>query len=564
MKSRNRTTKSKYRTRLVLALVASASMLLAACSSPAKTAGADELTVRVAAGATGPFTSQFNPLLNASKDASGNSSYVIFEPLMVDDVANSQSKPWLATSGDWSNGGKTLTIKLRNDVMWSDGQPMTGEDVAFTFRLMGKYPALNFYGLPVASATSPDPATTVVTFTKPAFQYLWSNTTPVPEHLWKDVADPVKYTNPQPVGTGPFALKSFSPQAITLERNSHYWGEQPKVNTAQYLAFDSESSMLAALQAGQVDWITTGTADPAAIAKQAPSKIGYWSTNPSPAMIFLYPNDAQAPTNDAHLRLAISEAIDRAKVSKLAFGDKNAPAESPTGLDPKSRAKSIAPEYKDLTFSSAGAEAAKQTLISAGYTAGTSGTFTAPDGKPLQLTLTVPTTNPYGDWVRAGQAIAADLAAAGIPTTLKTEAQPAWHTDTSNGNYQLTLRALGGILPVYDLYSRIFSQNELTPLGKSANVNYQRYTNPQAGKLLADFADSAPNSAGETTALAGLEKLMVSQAPIIPLFHISGVGMWRTDRFTGWPSQTDQYAVPTGNHNNAEEVLTAIRPAGTK
>ncbi|MBT8159712.1 ABC transporter substrate-binding protein [Arthrobacter sp. GN70] len=547
-----------------MALVASASMLLAACSSPAKTAGADELTVRVAAGATGPFTSQFNPLLNASKDASGNSSYVIFEPLMVDDVANSQSKPWLATSGDWSNGGKTLTIKLRNDVMWSDGQPMTGEDVAFTFRLMGKYPALNFYGLPVASATSPDPATTVVTFTKPAFQYLWSNTTPVPEHLWKDVADPVKYTNPQPVGTGPFALKSFSPQAITLERNSHYWGEQPKVNTAQYLAFDSESSMLAALQAGQVDWITTGTADPAAIAKQAPSKIGYWSTNPSPAMIFLYPNDAQAPTNDAHLRLAISEAIDRAKVSKLAFGDKNAPAESPTGLDPKSRAKSIAPEYKDLTFSSAGAEAAKQTLISAGYTAGTSGTFTAPDGKPLQLTLTVPTTNPYGDWVRAGQAIAADLAAAGIPTTLKTEAQPAWHTDTSNGNYQLTLRALGGILPVYDLYSRIFSQNELTPLGKSANVNYQRYTNPQAGKLLADFADSAPNSAGETTALAGLEKLMVSQAPIIPLFHISGVGMWRTDRFTGWPSQTDQYAVPTGNHNNAEEVLTAIRPAGTK
>lgn len=535
-----------------------AALVLNGCAAGGGSSG-DTTVLRMAASANGPFTQQFNPLLAASQVASGYSWEMIYEPLMMNDIAHDQPKPWLAESYSWADAGKTLTIKLRDGVKWSDGQPMTASDVAFTFTLLQNNKALNFYSLPLAGASAPTADTAVVTFSKPAYQYQWWNTYPVPEQYWKSVTDPVKYTNPRPVGTGPYALNSFTPQTITLQRNPYYWGNAPAVQTVRFLAYDSDNSMAAALEAGQADWITTSS-DPKPIAQRSPDKIDYWATSPSSAQIFLYPNDNSYPTNQATVRLAMSQAVDRSAVSQLAFGGNNPPAGSATGLDPAAQAKYIAPQYQNAKLGAGDPAAAKQTLTTAGYKLGGDGIFTTPQGTPLQLTLTVPSTNPYGDWVRAAQIMAGQLKAAGIAVTVQTESQPAWRTDTELGHYQLTLRALGGAIPIYDLYNRIFAQN-VAPIGTVAATNYQRYTNPEGQTLLQDLANAAPDSPAEKTALAGLEQLMVDQAPIIPLFHITGVGMWRTDRFTGWPSENNPYAVSIGNHLNAEEVVLALKPA---
>jgi peptide/nickel transport system substrate-binding protein len=547
--------------RVVLGLGALALVAVGLAGCRGADAGASAVTLRVAATASGPFTDQFNPLLDTAKGASGYSTLIVYEPLMMDDFVHATTKPWLATSYQWSDRGRTLTIHLRPNVKWSDGTPLTGDDVAYTFDLMIKHAALNFYGLPLSGASAPDATTTVVHFKRSGYQYLWWYTTPVPKHVWQPVKDPVTFTNQHPVGTGPFVLKTFTPQAITFTRNTNYWGTAPHVQTVQYLAYDSDSSMVAALEGGQVDWITTSTSDPKRIAQSSPTKIGYWVTVPSPAKIYLFSNDAQAPTRDVTLRRAMSEAIDRTQISTVAFNGQNTPLRSPTGLDLDTQSTLIAPAYRDLSYGAADPSAAKRLLLAAGYKAGSNGMLTTPSGSPLSLTITVPSSNPYGDWVRAGLMIATQLKAAGIGTTVKTESETAWREDVNLGNFQLTLRASGGILPLFDMYNRIFDQ-KLAPVGTKANTNFERYSNPDARAALLSLANSSAGSRAELSALGRLEKLMVDQVPIIPLFHVTGIGMWLPDRFSGWPGANNSYAVPTGTSINAVEVMTTVQPLG--
>jgi peptide/nickel transport system substrate-binding protein len=540
-------------------LVAVLAMGASACSARSNLGGAaDGATLRLAAVASGPFTQQFNPLMQASKDAAGDIQVYMYEPLLMNDMKRAQAAPWLVTSYTWSDGGKTLTLKLRSGVKWSDGQPMTADDVAFTFELMRKNAALNFYTLPLAGASAPASDTAVITFSQPAYQYEWWDTTPVPKHTWASVSDPVTFTNPNPVVSGPFNVKSFSSQVITLARNTNYWGNAPKLQTLQLLAYDSANSMVSALRGGQVDWITPQVNDPAAIAKLDPSKIGYWATPMSPTIIYLVPNAGQGPLTQAPVRLAISQAIDRANVSNLAFGKMNGPMDSPTGLDLASRGALIPAEYRSVKFGAGDAAQAKQTLTSAGFTLN-NGVFAAPDGTPLRFAITVPTSSPYGDLVRAATLISQQLKAAGIDATVKSESPTAWRTDIAQGQFQLALRGLGGNLSVYGLYNSIFDQH-IKAAGKAATLNFERYKNPQAQQFLDQYASAAPGSTQEAAAAGGLATLMVKDAPMIPLFHVTYFALWRSDRFTGWPSDADPYALPIGGHINAVKIALAVAP----
>lgn len=549
----------------VQALLVGTAAILVAAAVPACAAdqtGTSTDTLKVAAVAAGPFTQQFNPLLLGSQNGNGYAAEAIFEPLMMDDFATGQVKPWLVASYSWSKDGRSLTLNLRPGITWSDGRPLTADDVAFTFNLIRQNKALNTNSMPLADAKAVSGTQAVITFTRPDYQEMWWRTTVVPKHLWSTVSDPVKYANTKPVGTGPYMLKSFTSQAITLQRNPHYWQPgQPKMETLQYLSFDSDSSMVAALQTGQVDWITPSAADPKVIVSHSSTKLGYWATKPNTGMTFLLPNEASYPTNQQPLRKAMSQALDRSQLSSVALGGHNEAAQSPTGLDVATRGQAIAPQYRSLRYGGADTAGAKATLTAAGYRMGGDGVFVTPRGTPLKLTLTVPSSDPYGDWVRAGQLMAAELRAAGIAVTVKTEAQVTWRSDTALGNFQLTMRSLGGTLSTFDVFNRIFQQSSGNTAGKAAKRNYERYRDAQAGALLEQYARSAQGSPGEAQALAGLEKIMVEQIPVIPLFFNSGVGMWNTDAFTGWPGTSNPYAVPVGNSPNSVMVLSRVGPA---
>ncbi|GAP60697.1 heme-binding protein A [Arthrobacter sp. Hiyo1] len=527
-------------------------------SSATNTAGG---TLKVTAGASGPFTDNFNALIASSSSASGFAAYAIFEPLLQEDFGSGKTRPWLVSSYTWGPDGKTLTLKTKEGVKWSDGETFTAKDVAFTFNLMKANPAFNAVSLPLTGAEATDNTAAVIHFSKPAYQVMWWRTETVPEHIWKDVQDPVKYANPNPVGTGPYMLKSFTPQAITLQKNPYYWQAGGNFSTVQYLAADSSSSMIANLQSGGVDWIGTAGIDGATVKKLAPNTIDYWNTTINPSVALLLPNFAHAPLDQLPVRKAIDIALDRDEISKIGTAGLNAAVESPTGMDVKTRGDMIAASYSDQKYGKADPDTAKKILTAAGYQLGPDNVFVSPNGQRLDFKLTVPTTYPQADLFGMTRVMVPELAAAGIKVTVKSEQQQAYVKDVEMGNYELTMRTNGGTPSVYDFYNRIINQQPISaPAGTGTQLNYERYPNSNAPALLSAYAAAAPGSKQEQSAIGAIQKVMVEDLPGLPLVFSGGAGMWRTDRATGWPSASDPYAAPVPGSVNAELVLLKLSP----
>jgi peptide/nickel transport system substrate-binding protein len=558
------TLRATHSARWATCLIVATALLVAGCTAGNQQERAGKGPLRVSAITTGPFTRQFNPLLSAagSFQANGYAVMTIYEQLMMENYSTGTLQPWLATSFTWSKDGKSLTLHIRPNVKWSDSTPLTATDVAFTFDLLKKYAALNSQGLPLASASAPSPDTAVIKFDEPAYQQVWWRNPIVPQHVWSKIGDPVKFTNPDPVGSGPYTLSSFSAQVISLKKNPHYWQPgKPAVSQVQYLAYDSDSSAIAALQAGQVDWISPAINNPQTVTRGG-SKIGYWATPQNAGVVFLLPNAAVYPTSDPALRQAISASLNRKEVSQVGLGGINPPADSPVGLNPNNKGELdlIAPQYKSVRYGAADPGKARSILTAAGYKAGGNGYFTTPKGQPLNVTLMVPTSSAFGNMVGAAQVISKQLEAAGIKVTIKNESAKAWREDINTGNYQLSMRSIGGTLAFYQRYASIFDQ-DIAPIGKTALANYERYSNPAAAALLKRYQVAAKGSAQEAEALAGLQQLMVTDVPVIPLYLTTAIGMWRTDRFSGWPGETNPYATSTGASPSASWVVANVAPA---
>src|SRR5215217_6213916 len=84
----------------------------------------------------------FNPLLYEA-DTLWPAAAGIYEPLVVYNRATASYMPWLGTRYDWSENNRRLRFLLRPGVKWSDGEPFTARDVAFTFELLKRFPALD-------------------------------------------------------------------------------------------------------------------------------------------------------------------------------------------------------------------------------------------------------------------------------------------------------------------------------------------------------------------------------------------------------------------------------------
>src|SRR5215216_1637135 len=169
--------------------------------------------------------------------------------------------PWLATGYEFDSDNATLTFTLRDGVEWSDGNPFTAKDVAFTFDLLRANAALPGTGgirtvLPLLDDISvPDERTVTFAFSQTFAPGLYDigHQMIVPEHLWKDVADPVRFVNEEPVGTGPFTqVPVFEDQYWELHRNPNYW--QAGKPLVRGLRFPAYGDVNLSLIDGEIDW----------------------------------------------------------------------------------------------------------------------------------------------------------------------------------------------------------------------------------------------------------------------------------------------------------------------
>lgn len=521
----------------IAATATAAVLAVSGCSAnkPGAGAGTDGAVLTVMS-STGPsFQKTFNPF---SPTVNPGAKGLLYEPLFLESPAREKGTPWLATKMAWNSDGTQLAFTIRPDVKWSDGTPFTAKDVAFSFNLLVKFPAINTDAFPVASATA-DGDIATVKFSTVAFAYeqALGNFTPVPEHLWAD-QDASKWTNPDPIGTGPYTEGGFSAQLITYAKNNSYWqSDTVKVAKIQFPVATPET-FVSNLGSGKYDWAGGFVANIQKVfVDKNPEHNKFWF--PGDGLVNLVMNVQKAPFNDLKLRSAISMAIDRNELSKTAEQGYE-PVPSPTALVLPALSRYMDPQYKDAKFTYDTAKA-NSLLDSAGYPKGADGIRVAPGGQKLAFTLDIPSG--YTDWVTMSTLLKAQLLKIGIEVKPQGVAAAAWSTQLHAGTFQLTIASVAVGTGAYSLYRSFLSKELSAPQGQPAKKNYARWEDPATEKFLKDYA-STDDKTAQMKAIHGLEGVVVNQLPVIPLLQSANWFEYRTSNFTGWPDAENPYALP--------------------
>jgi len=527
---------------------------VAACSSSHSTSGSSAskpvtLTEESVTGVT--FTKNFNPFDTNSLGTQANLRSLTYEPLFeFDALQPGVYHPMLGKSFTWSNGGKTLTVDLRTGVKFSDGTPFTSADVAYTFNLMNSNAAANYSGLPaLASVTTPDTSTVVLNFKAAQYANIFAiagDTLIVPKHIYSSISSIATASVADPIGTGPYVLKSFTTQLVTFSANPHYWGGTPPISTVQIPYYSGNTAATTALAAGQLDW--AGNEIPSLqqlYVSKDPAHNHYWF--PGGNTVTLWINVTKGgPLADVKVRQAISAGLNRQELSTKGEYGYEAPATSSSGLILPTQQSSLAPSLANDISATADASKVASILSGDGYAKDSKGMW-AKGGQEISFSVEDPTA--FTDYYADAQLIAGQLKAVGINATVDGVAAPSWFTDAADGNFQTMVHWGGGVGGAADPYP--FGQYQYwmdssisAPVGQSATSNYGRYSNAQAQAAFTQFENTNSTTA-QNTSLQTLEGIESSQLPTIPLLYGADWNEYSTARITGWPTQSDPYMDPS-------------------
>ena len=218
------------------------------------------------------------------------------------------------------------TFKIRPGILFHNGREMTAEDVKFSTDRVLDPETASFYIRRFDSMESvevTDSETLVVTFSAP---------TPRAEELFFThvnaimPSEAIENMNTDPVGSGPYRLKEHRPGEVTiLERNTDYWEDGlPYLDEIHMIPIEDETSRLAALRAGEVDWIRN---PPRAEIEslQADESLNV-QVLPSSWVDYFKMNIDKPPLDNLNVRLAIAMAIDRDAANQRALFGLGAPA----------------------------------------------------------------------------------------------------------------------------------------------------------------------------------------------------------------------------------------------
>ena len=502
----------------------------------------------------GPFPASENPY--GTTNGLGQLTPFVYEPLFQFDwLRPSETIPWLATSYAWSNGGRTITFVIRSGVKWSDGTPFTAADVAFTYNMIKNNPSINFNGLQITSVSQVGGNEVRLTFAKPAYSQLYYITSEyiVPEHIWKSYTSPGTEQNPNPVGTGPYLVSTFSPQSIILKPNPTYWQGPPKVQEIVEPDILSNNTCDDELYTGQAQW---GGCFLASFAKFKANKYNVFASSPQQVQ-GLIPNLTEFPMSSTPFRQAMSLVMNRKAIAIAGDLGEEPWITNPTGLVLPNEDAYLAPQYAHLTYQQNIPEA-KSVLSKAGFKWSSSGALEGPNGKAISVTITVVAA--YSDNVACAELILQEFKAIGLQGQLKLEAAPAVTADEESGNFQLVEGSSAGGLTPYNAYNSLMNSALTAPIGKTATADFSRFDSAAADAALTEFAGS-DNLTQQKKAAATLEGIFMAQLPIIPFMYTVAWGEYNTQHFTGWPSPSDPYAMGTTYYTPEDElVVLHIRP----
>ncbi|MBX9388187.1 ABC transporter substrate-binding protein [Streptomonospora nanhaiensis] len=532
----------------VLAAALAALPAAPAAASPGAGGGeGDTLTIAVSQ----PVDS-LSPFL-AQRLISTNIHRLAYDYLTNYDPETNEPIPALAESWETTDEGRTWTFTIRDDVEWSDGEPLTAEDIAWTYTTMmedeGAATANGNFVANFESATAVDDTTLRIELAEPQATMLALDIPIVPKHVWEDVEDFGAFNNDEDfpiVGSGPFVITDHRPnQSITLEANEDYWRDPPKFDRLVFRYMPEKDAQVEALRAGEVSFIADltpaqadalGETENIAVNEATGKRFQAFTVNPGARTQdgeeF---GDGHPALTDRVLRQAIMRAIDKNEIVESVYGGYAEPA---GGYIP-ARYEDYHWEPGDDDPLGFDVEAANEMLDEAGYERGDDGVRVSPDGDRLELRLHVHNDRP--DYVAMGRLIDERLADIGIEIDNQTVDPGVLSDALYNGTYDLIFTGWS-VNPDPDYVLGIHTCDAL-PVERGTMRTDAYFCDEEYDRLYEQQLANYDDPEGRAEQIRQMQEILYEEAVVNVLTYADVLEAYRTDQISDIQVQPD----PGGN-----------------
>jgi peptide/nickel transport system substrate-binding protein len=516
-----------------LVVSAGSGLALAQSASPS----ADE-PVTFVVGVTGDLNSA-NPLRQIDTTESFLSG-LIYDGILRLGQADYATEPELVESWETSEDGLTWTFVLRDDITWSDGEPITAHDFKWTadFIMENDISSWSDGYRFTESIEAADDRTIVWKTTRPTLvPGLPGYSLILPEHVWGEMTpkEIKEFRNfPDTVGSGPFKLVEWEPGEFwRVEARDDYYRGAPNIDEIVFRVYNSSESVVQALIKGDIDHTLVPTAGLfERLKREDPSKIGTAVTS-AEAFHQMSFNVVDDPSSTAHpavldpvVREAVSWALDKQTMVERVvrgyaepgttpivplydFWHWEPPADERIGFDP---------------------ETARQMLDDAGYvdTDGDGVREMPGGGDPLEWRLYVATTDPDG--INAAPFVQEYLRDIGIETSIRSMTDSKLYDQWYAFDWDLIIYSWG-VGPDPDFILSSFTSNQCGYWSDTC------YSNPEYDRLYKEQQTTLDPEQRQSI-VHEMQQMIYRDTPEIVLWYPNTFEAWRADRWEGflrWP-----------------------------
>jgi peptide/nickel transport system substrate-binding protein len=447
----------------------------------------------------------------------------------------------LAESVSVSDDGLVYTYKIREDVKFHDGKPLTAEDVAFTYLLYQNtegYPWMGDYTYYFEKIEATPNNAVVITLSEPipnidaqlVFLYV------LPKHIWEN-EDPVEFENIAMIGSGPFKMVEYKQnEFVHLAKNEDHFANVPRIDEVVFQTFANQDALVQAIKTGQVDMITEMPNTAVATLRDDPHIEVVTGAPFAPGVTDIIFNQV-LPENcppgdglctghpallDRNFRLALAHATDKQKIIDVVLLGLGTPG---TTLIPDGLGIWYNKDIKDYEYDVA---KANQILDTAGYAdANGDGVREMPDGS-RSLTFRISWPSDSIDAPRMAELLSEMWGQVGVrleaqamdPDALTSVCCPAFDFDIILWGWASD--------PDPNLLLSVMTTDEI-PTGSSETG----YSNPEYDALYYQQA-SELDLQKRIELVWQMQKIVHDDVVYIIPFYAENVQAYRKDRFTGW------------------------------